>query len=93
MGRRPLTRNPTTAEAVALRAFGTRVREARHARGLSQEKLAFATGLHFTYVSDVEQGRRNVSLLTLVRLADGLGVPPPALVDGLGRCKLVVAAE
>ena len=40
-------------------------------------------GLHPTYLSDVEQGYRNVSLLTMLRLAEGLGVSPTAMVDGL----------
>ncbi len=45
--------------------------------------LADEVGLHFTYVSSVERGERNISLQNIVRLAEGLGVDPGALVKGL----------
>lgn len=51
--------------------------------GLSQERLAEIAGVHATYLSDVEAGRRNVTLFTIVRLAKALGVNPGELVDGL----------
>jgi transcriptional regulator with XRE-family HTH domain len=52
------------------------VREARQKRGLAQEALALKVGLSATYVSQVESGSRNVTLETIQRLADGLGLPP-----------------
>ena len=61
-------------------AFGARLRELRSARGLSQEALALAAGLDRTYVSSAERGRRNVSLLTIHRLADALEVRPEDLL-------------
>jgi transcriptional regulator with XRE-family HTH domain len=39
--------------------------------------------LHFTFVSSVERGERNLSLASLLRLAEGLEVNPAVLVDGL----------
>ena len=54
--------------------FGTRLREVREAAGLSQEKLADLAGLHRTYVSSVERGKRNISLENIERLAVALGV-------------------
>jgi transcriptional regulator with XRE-family HTH domain len=45
--------------------------------------LAEKIGLHFTFVSSVERGERNLSLRSLLRLADGLEVNPAALIDGL----------
>ena len=47
--------------------------------------MAFAleVGLHPTYISDLELGRRNVSLETLLRLAASLGVDAAQLVKGL----------
>lgn len=63
-----------------LREFGQRVREARQQAGLSQEELAEVSGLHRTYVSSLERGQRNVSVLNVVRLARSLGVPAGALL-------------
>ncbi len=61
------------------RDFGLRLRALRLGRDLSQEQLAELAGLHPTYVSGIERGRRNVSLLNIHRLADALGVAPAAL--------------
>lgn len=60
--------------------FGDRVRTARVALGLSQEKLAMDCGLDRTYISGVERGKRNVSLINIHRLASALGVPASDLV-------------
>ena len=54
--------------------FGRRVRELRRVKGLSQEKLGFATELDQTYISDIERGTRNVSLKNINLLAKALGV-------------------
>jgi len=62
---------------------GERARERRTELGLSQMALAERIGLHFTFVSSVERGERNVSLKSLLRLAEGLEMNPAELVDGL----------
>lgn len=54
--------------------FGEKVRTVRQERGISQEKLAELAGLHRTYVSSIERGERNVSLVNIQRLAAALGV-------------------
>ena len=59
--------------------FGLRVRQLRLARHLSQEELADRSGLHPTYLSGIERGHRNVSLLNIHRLASALGVAPADL--------------
>jgi transcriptional regulator with XRE-family HTH domain len=63
-----------------LSAFGGAVRSLRLARGLSQESLAEAARLHVTYISSLERGRRNVSLVNIDRLARALGVDLPGLM-------------
>lgn len=73
----------STARHRPARTFGKRVREHRTAAGMSQEKLGERTGLHATYLSDVERGHRNVTLYTIVRIAKALGVNPAVLVDNL----------
>jgi len=64
-------------------AFGYRVRELRQRLGLSQERLAERAGLHFTYISGIERGRRNPGLNILARLAKALTVSLPVLVSNL----------
>lgn len=54
--------------------FGERLREVRQQRAISQEKLAELAGLHRTYVSSIERGERNVSLVNIERLAGALNV-------------------
>lgn len=63
------------------RRVGLNVRRFRVQRGLSQEQLAFDCGLHRTYVSGVERGIRNPTVLVLVQLAKSLGVAPGRLLD------------
>jgi transcriptional regulator with XRE-family HTH domain len=57
------------------RSFGARVRELRAAASLSQMQLAHAADLDPTYLSAVEQGRRNIALVNICQLARALGVP------------------
>ena len=51
---------------------------------MTQEALAEAAGLHPTFVSNVERGYRVPTLVTVLRLAMGLGVEPDKLVNHLG---------
>jgi transcriptional regulator with XRE-family HTH domain len=60
-------------------AFGQRVRELRTAQGMSQMTFAESIDLHPTYVSDIERGTRNVSLVNIHVLASGLDVPVGSL--------------
>lgn len=56
----------------ALRKFGSNVRNRREALDLSQEQLAEKADLDRTYISGVERGVRNLSLLSAARLAKAL---------------------
>lgn len=55
------------------RHFGAAVRRHRELMRLSQEELGDRAGLDRTYVSGIERGRRNPTLMVLQRLADALG--------------------
>lgn len=54
--------------------LGRNVRHYRHLKGFSQEALAEEAGIHRTYVSDVERGSRNPTIMVVEKLAAGLGV-------------------
>jgi transcriptional regulator with XRE-family HTH domain len=66
-----------------LAALGARLRALRVDRGMTQEDLAGAAGLHISYVGQIERGERNLSYKNLLRLARGLGVKPASLVGSL----------
>jgi len=60
---------------------GRNIRRLRRERGLSQEDLADEIGVHRTYMGGVERGERNLTLRSLERLADRLGVSPLGLLE------------
>jgi len=55
------------------RQFGKRIKEFRLKKGISQEKLSELSGLHRTYISDVELGKRNISLENIQNISKALG--------------------
>ena len=67
----------------AAQAFGERVRARRLELGKSQEKLAHDSGLHWTFVGQVERGQRNLTLHNILKLAAGLEMDAGELVSGL----------
>lgn len=58
----------------ARQILGTNLRRLRKARGLSQERFALEHGFDRTYISGIERGRRNPTVLVVGRLAEALGV-------------------
>jgi transcriptional regulator with XRE-family HTH domain len=66
-----------------LLAFGEKLRTERERRNLSQEALAEIANVHRTQIGALEQGLRDPHLTMLLILADGLGVSPGALLEGL----------
>jgi transcriptional regulator with XRE-family HTH domain len=69
------------AQDKSLQQFGRRIRELRLKRRLSQEELAERVGIHRNYMSQIENGRRNISLLNVIKLARGLQVSLPKLME------------
>ena len=60
---------------------GRNVRRLRQAKGLTQEQLAFEADIDLTYVGGIERGRRNPSLLVMVRIARALDVELSGLIE------------
>lgn len=63
--------------------IGRRVRARREALGISQEKLAHSIGLHYSTVSHIERGDRSLRVISILRLAEGLGCDPAELVAAI----------
>jgi transcriptional regulator with XRE-family HTH domain len=56
-------------------AFGEKVKAIRKSQNVSQEKLAELAELDRTYISDIENGKRNVSIETVFKIAKALEMP------------------
>ncbi|OOP67351.1 transcriptional regulator [Heyndrickxia oleronia] len=65
--------------------FGLTVRKLRLSKNISQEKFAEIVGLHRTYISEVERGIRNVTLINVVKIAEGLEVKTSELFREMER--------
>lgn len=64
--------------------LGFRIKELRNEKtGLSQEKFALQIGMDRTYFASVEAGRRNISIINIKKIADGLGVSLSELFEGI----------
>jgi transcriptional regulator with XRE-family HTH domain len=65
----------------SLRTLGRGIRKRREELGLTQEQLAEKADLHWTFISGVERGVRNISILKLLRIALALNTRVRDLVD------------
>lgn len=63
--------------------LGQRIKELRIKTGDSQEKFALKINMDRTYYASVESGRRNISIINIKKIADGLGVSLEELFSGL----------
>jgi len=63
-----------------LQKFGSRIKELRSAKGITQEGLAESAGLSRQYVGDVERGTRNISLVNIEKIATALKITLPELL-------------
>ena len=61
-----------TAHPTAEELFGRVLRECRRIRGFSQEELAFESGYHPTYISQLERGKKSPSLRAILSLSRAL---------------------
>ena len=63
--------------------LGFRIKELRKQTGLSQEKFALKIEMDRTYFASVENGKRNIAILNIKKIADGFGVTLSELFHGL----------
>jgi transcriptional regulator with XRE-family HTH domain len=66
--------NPLSSQSTARSRFAVNLRTARLSRGFSQEELGARAGLHRNYIGSVERNEKNISIDTIERLANALGV-------------------
>lgn len=86
---RATRRGPADIERALDASFGEMLRKLREQRGLSQEQLAFETGIHRTFVSQLERGLKTPSLATLFKLAAALEIDASQMVQQLERWRNV----
>jgi transcriptional regulator with XRE-family HTH domain len=67
--------------ASLLEKFGTKVRNERDKRGISQERLGQLAKVHRTYIGMIERGEKNITLLNIEKVAKALGLKIKDLVD------------
>ncbi|RCW65106.1 helix-turn-helix protein [Pseudorhodoferax soli] len=68
-----------------LRAFATELRARRNAAGLSQEGLAFQSGLNRTFIAKLELADTSPSITTLFRIAEGLRTDVGELMSAVAK--------
>jgi len=73
----------TRSEEAALKEFGRRVRERRESLGWSLEQAGEKCGLHWTYIGQVERHTRNLTLVSILKIARGLKMDAGDLLKGL----------
>lgn len=54
--------------------FGERIKQLRLSKGLSQEKFAISIDMDRTYYASVESGKRNISIVNIEKIANGLDI-------------------
>lgn len=59
-----------------LKLVGERIRTIRKEKGYTQESLSEKSGIHVTYISDIERGERNISMETLEKVITALDISP-----------------
>lgn len=75
--------NLLAAEKTLLANVGMAIRAARLNLGLSQEDLAAKAGISVVYLSDIERGKRNVSIISLIRITTALHLPLSSYLQNL----------
>jgi transcriptional regulator with XRE-family HTH domain len=64
-----------------LKAFGQNLRNIRKSKGITQESLAFDSGLNISQIARIERGVVNPTICTILLISNALGEPPRTLFD------------
>ena len=72
---------PKDTASPHLKRLGKRIKDLREEKGLTQTDLSRASGVSRVYLSGIERGIRNLTVLHLLGIAKGLKVPPGSLID------------
>lgn len=73
--------------------IGVALRALRAQKGVSQERLALETGIGRRYMSDIENGRRNVSLETVEKLAKFFEISPSEFVKKVEQADMLPSRQ
>lgn len=65
-----------------LKKIGDNIRKYRIQKDISQEELAYSAGLDRTYISGIERGERNISVITLKKITDVLKIETIKILNG-----------
>lgn len=68
-----------------LKELGKEIRKRRELMGISQEKFALKIGMDRTYYSAVENGKHNITILSLAKITDGLEITLSELFKGMSK--------
>lgn len=63
--------------------FGERIKQIRLSKGISQEKFALSIEMDRTYYASVENGKRNISIINIEKIANGLEISLDELFKGI----------
>ena len=64
--------------------IGEAIRALRAQKGISQEELASVSGIDRGHMGRLERGERNLSILNLFKVAEGLGIKPSDILNQVG---------
>lgn len=78
-------KSPSFAGNLALISLGETIRAARKAKGLSQEALAELADIDRSYMGGIERGEHNLAIMSLLKIADALGIKASSLLDEAGN--------
>jgi transcriptional regulator with XRE-family HTH domain len=75
----------TKKDLIILQKFGAHIKHLRENKGLSLRELSYACDIDNSKISKIEQGKINITVLTLLELGAGLEISPAELLNFLKK--------